>query len=655
MAKRSKKDELQDKVLNYLETALTENEEILANSEDNFKAYMMEKYGNEVKGRSAFVTSDVADTIEWIMPSLMKLFYGGQQVVEIRPTGASDEEKAKAMNAKINFDFMQQQNGFIVLHDWFKSALLNKISAVKYWWEEEEIRETKEFEGLSPEELLALLSSPEFDQDSAQISKDEETGLFDLEIQTVVTKEYPKAEVVPIEEFLFCLRSRTEPKESDFIAHRKRVHKNYLKSEYGVKDKDIERTVSYFDSGDTLKDTRFADLGGIEFITDDKDSDFVFIYECFVNDYDAKGKKVPTKVTVFGNQVLEIEENKYLRPNFCTLSSIRIPHRMAGVSIADQMFELQRLHTALIRAIMDNVYYQNNGINVVNPFRINMDDVINRKEPGAHWRTLHDIDPSTALMPVQPNPLAPQTFEMLGVLEDMKQKRSGLTDNTQGLDSHTLNKTATGISQIMGAAQQRLELIARIFAETGVKDLFEQFVFMNTRFLTQEQAVKVDDAWVDINPQDIQGSYDVLIDVGIGTGSKEIQINQLMTMINVSTPGMQMGYVTSENMYNLYKAVYELMGYKSTEKFISKPQIDPQVAQQMQQMQAVIAQQQEQLKMLMLQQEVEMEKLRVEWAKLALKEKEIEMKNEVDTADVISKAEYQRASLVQKSKVGTNA
>jgi hypothetical protein len=311
---------------------------------------------------------------------------------------------------------------------------------------------------------------------------------------------------------------------------------------------------------------------------------------------------------------------------------------MAGISVSDLVYDIQRLHTSLVRAIMDNIYYQNNGVNVVNPFRINMDDVINRKEPGASWRTLHDIDPSAAIFPIQPNPIAPQTMEMLGVVAKMKERRSGVNDYGQeGLSQQTLNKTAVGMSQVMAQALERIEMIARLFAETGVRDLAQQFVQMNIDYLDQEAAVKVNDSWQNITPEDIDGNFDVLVDVGVGTAGKEMKIQQLMMMFNTLPIGMQAGAVTGENVYELYYAMYELMGYKVPDRFTTKPQMDPQMQMQHQQMQEQIQQLTEMVKFLSTEHDLKAEELKIKWADLALEEKKIEIQYQTDTEDIISK------------------
>jgi hypothetical protein len=443
------------------------------------------------------------------------------------------------MEEKINFDFMKQNNGFVILHDWIKDCMISKLSTVKYWWEDKIVKEKKTLEGLSQEEYDALKQMPE--QFKIKTTKTNEEEVSDG-IDTIILTTYdvvgykltrnvqPRIENLPPEEFIFDVREREITVDS-FCCHKKEVHKNVLKKTYNMSEDDITGENEAFDKwDDTLLEARFKDIGGQNWISDGNKKDHYFIYECYMPEYDDEGEPEPLKVTIFGNKVIDVEENTYGRPPFCVLSAIRKPHRMVGLSLAELVMEIQKLHTALLRAGMDNVYYQNTGVDVVNPFRINMDDVIDHNHPGAKWRTLYDVDPATVIKSVPVNPLPSQYGSMLEYVDNMKENRTGVTKYNQGLDSKSLNKTATGISQIMSASQQRMELIARLISETGLRDLFQALVDMNIKFLDQATNVKVNEEWMEISPEDIDGKFDIIIDVGVGSGSNEIKINQIMQM-----------------------------------------------------------------------------------------------------------------------------
>lgn len=598
MSKKVDKEELKDRALELLARYRNDMATLQEDRRKALAAYMCEPQGDEVDGRSQVVMSDVADTIEWIMPPLMKIFFGGREVVECLPRGKDDDTAAKLMTDKVNFDMQRNIDGFTMFHDWFKSALLERVGAVKYGWDRSTKKRRVEYSGLTEQEYFALVQSPDFEADSktieeyviseSQTEPDPMTGEL-VEIVPAI-KEYalkgwkvtrqskPTAEALPSEELIFDVTAKTLA-DSELVAHRKRVHKNYLKR-YKVTDESYSDTIAMFDS---LHHERFKELGGTAYIKD-ADDDFVYIYECYLNDYSDDGEPVSQKLLLFGDQVLEHEENSYGRAPICTLTPIRMAHRLVGRSFFDLIGDLQKLRTALVRYILDNIYYQNNGRTVVNPHRLDIDDLFDANMPGGVVRTLYDVDPSSCLYPMPVNPLPPQAYNMLENVEEWKENRTGVTKYNQGMDSKSLNKTATGISQVMSAAQQRVELIARLFAETGVKDFFEQLVQMNIDYLDMETNIKLDDEWTTIDPRAISGEFDVIIDVGIGAGTKEVQINQLINMINVSMPLAQMGVVGADNFYQITKNIWELMGYKNAQKFVTDPAIAQQQMMQQQQM-----------------------------------------------------------------------
>jgi len=590
--------EFETRAVLELQDAIEDMEELQQQREYIMRAYEGEAVDidgvklQDIKGRSQINQTDVADTIEWVMPALMSIFYGGHNIVELRPQGPGDEQAAKLMQEKVNYDFTKGMDGFNLFYDWFKDGLMNKLGAVKYWWDESETQKKEEYEELTEEEYAVYANDEDFEITSEEMvvaseAIEDEFGTvikpeivyYDIKGTRTTKSAKPMAEAVPPEEFIHNLTMKSI-EEAEFVAHKKRVHKNFL-NKYDVTVNDAPANASD-QASDVLRDERFEDIGGIGYLQDDADDDYVYIYECYLYDYDSDGNKSPKKVLIYGDEILEQEDNSYGKPPFCVLTSVRKQHRAVGYSIAEWVMQLQKLNTALTRAILDNIYYQNNGVEVVNPYRLNMDDVLDNNHPGAKWRTAYDIDPSRCIAPVAMNPLPPSAYNMLDTVQMWKENRTGITRYNQGLDSKSLNKTASGINQIMGAAQQRIELIARLYAETGVKDLFQAFVDMNLEYFDAEMNIRLNEEWQEVNPELLDGKYDLSIDVGVGTGSNDIKINQLMQMMDRAPLGAEAGVVTPENLHQMLKSVYELMGFKNTDKYTTAPakaqgQIPPEI------------------------------------------------------------------------------
>jgi len=582
------KDKLTNKAVDSLRSCTSDMILLQINREDAIKAYMSEPYGNEIEGRSQFVGSEVFNTIEWILPSLMRIFWGGSDVVKLSPVGPEDDGKDKAMQDLIKFQITKGFNGFLAMYDWFKDALLYKLGIMKYCWVKETQYKNKEYTDLSDAEYQAIMFKVaqgkfEITKHDMVTEREAQFDEFGNEIAPAVmshnlkgreVKEISKPlwQPIPPEEFVFDVRAAKL--EDSFCAHKKKVHRNYLKAEYGVKDADI--IDAYNDLyQDVVKQERFKDLGGTSFLMDTKDDEFVYIYECFFNDYDKDGKPIPIKLCLMGDRSIELDENKYGKPPFRDLSAIRLTHRIVGRSFYDLVGEIQKLKSGLIRAVLDNIYFQNNGTRAVNPEKMNIDDLFTQNVPGGVFRTINGADPGGSYLPIPVTPLAPQTMKMMeyadsGILEN----RTGITRYNQGLDANSLNKTATGISQIMGAAQQRIELIARLFAESGVKGLFQDTVNMNLEYFDKDVAFKVNESdWMKVNPADIDGDFDIAIDVALGTGSKDLVANQLMQMLNIYLKGLvQTGIARPENITELVKAIWENWGYNNVEKFVTEAQ-----------------------------------------------------------------------------------
>lgn len=598
LAKEKKVEELKETALDYLRSCKADMDVLQGKREKMFKEYMGEPYGNEIKGRSQVVSTDIADTVEWIMPALMKIFYGGKEVVNIAPQGNDDVEKAKLMEVKVNFDFQKSNPGFTILYDWFKDAMLFKLGVVKYWWEKREEYDQKFFENLTEEAVLALQSIPDFIIDeisydeiqSVTVQPDPMTGMpvevpymaksYHIKGREVRRISKPCVQNVPPEEFVFNIKDRYVGET--FCAHKKTINKKEA-VKYGLSEDDIKNAEQTF-ATDPVYQKRFDDLGGVGFLKANEDE--VFIYECYVWEYDERGNKHPKILTIIGDKVVKIQDNSYGKPNFATLTPIRMAHRVCGRSMAEIVSDIQKIKTSLMRFMLDNLYFQNNGMKVVNPYRINIDDLMFNNHPGGIVKTLHDTEPSQAIHNIQPTPLpafTPQIFEMI---EGMKENRTGVTRYNQGIDAGSLNKTASGITQIMSAAQQRIELIARIFAETGVKELFEALVEMNIDYFDTEQLVKVDEAWKAITPDDIKGEFDTTVEVGIGLGHKEMMFNQMMNMLNVYGMAMNTGafQMKPDKMNNMLREMWTLIGFKNAERFLPEPgqmPIPPGAMQQM--------------------------------------------------------------------------
>jgi hypothetical protein len=558
--------------------------------------YNAEKLGNEIKGRSQVVMSDVADTIETLMPYLMDMFYGGKNVMSCRPQGPEDEIKSSLMEEKVNFDIQHGLDGFKLLYNFFKDSLIHKMGIIKYYWLREKRYRRCKFKDLTNDEYMALITSGAYEIDDVKsninyydgrtigVDNNPDIELFEgeeikhtVKCREVIQTSKPFAENLPPEEFIFDYKARDL--NCAFKAHKKRVHKNYVKSEYNITDEDLNNTIEeFYDNASVIE--RFRDLGGSLFISDEKDSQFVYIYECYIDDYDSKGREVPKIVTILGQEIIREADNQE-GAGFVVVSPVLVPHRVCGKGIAETTMEIQKLRTALVRFVLDTIYFSTSGRTVVNPYRIDYDSVITSNRPGGVAVTKFDINPSEGIFPMPVATMPPYVMKMMEYVEMMRENRTGVARYVGGIDPNSLNRTATGITTIMNAAQQRIKLIARIFAETGVRDLYQAFVDMNIRFFDMGQSIKVNKEWVQIQPADIDGKFDVIIDVGANSGIKEQKFQQKLQMLQMyGMMGKMMGpqvlaIFNMENIRNIIRSMWEDLDFKNVDEFVAPEGTQP--------------------------------------------------------------------------------
>jgi hypothetical protein len=534
--------------------------------------YYGEPYGNEVEGRSAYVSRDVADTIEWIMPSLMRIFTGGDSIVRFEPQGPEDEQKAQQATDYINYIFQRQNDGFLTLYTWFKDALLSKNGFVKVYWEEYTESKTESYERLTDDEFAMLLQSEDVEplEHSEDVTIDPASGqpvrIHSLKLRKSAKSGKCCVVPVPPEEVLVNRYPVSPLKRNRFVCHRRRVTISELK-EMGFEG--VDDLQSYDD--DDFNEERIARHSFDE--TDQasdstsKEGRYVWLSEAYWKvDKDGDGIAELRKTIMAGNKVLVDEECDSIP--FVTITPIILPHKLYGMSVADLVMDLQLLKSTVFRQILDNMYLANNGRYMALDGMVNIDDLLTSR-PGGIVR----VKTFDAVKPMQPPLLGAPAFNLLEYIDTIKENRTGVTRYNQGVDADSLNKTASGINQIMSAAQSRVELIARVFAETGVKDLFYAILENVQKHQDQQKLVRLRNEWVPMDPREWSNKFDLTVMVGLGTGSKETQMMALAEESQFQLAALQAGLpiIVPENVYNLRMKALEAKNIKGGDMFYTHP------------------------------------------------------------------------------------
>lgn len=563
--------------------------------------YLGKPFGNEEDGRSSVVSTDVADTIESILPSLLKMFLGGDEIGEFNPVGPEDEEAATQETEYTNWVITQQNNSFITFYSWFKDALLQKNGYVKYWWDFKYNKKKETYEGLTDDEFALLLQDPtitpiqhkaypdpyhqQMMQGMNPAQQIQQYGgqtpmLHDVVVQITNPQGYVCVEPVPPEEILIAARSRSiNIKDAPFVQHRTRKSISAIR-EMGY---DVPEDVS--DEDDQINNLEYLarrtpeeSLFSMSTVIGEGVSREVLLKDSYIRyDFDGDGIAELRRILTVGALVLENEEIEEIP--FCCLSPILMPHKHFGRSVGELVADIQLIKSTLLRQQLDNLYLSNTprmGVNVEGN-KVNLDDLLTPR-PGGLIRTKGS--PAELLMPVTVPNVAAQAMPMLEFMQSMAENRTGITRYNQGLDANSLNKTASGISQIMTAAMEKQLLIARCFAESGVKDLFISVHGMLRRHATQSQTVRLRNQWVTVDPRGWRDRYDMTVTVGLGTGNKQEQTQQLMMILNAQKEAMQIGATTPEKIYNSLVELTKNAGFKNPDKFWQNPaQVPPQPPQ----------------------------------------------------------------------------
>lgn len=532
--------------------------------------------------RCEIVSTDVQDTIESTMPVLMKTFFGSTDVVTIQGADGTDadSDRAEKMQELINYE-LQQNKFFMKFYRWAKDALITNLGIIKVDWD----REYKEVERTITMDAEAYAAyRPQAEQMGVQVEKVEAspTGGINVTYRSMeLVKNQPRIMNVMASEFRFS-PDATRLEDADFVAHRKIVSLDYLRmqQEAGLYDHVEEVAEKAVAPHYTNLDIQNNDDIDEQPNKTDSGRQKVELYECYVKlnmSDDPDGRLVPMIVTVSNGIILRLEENTYERNPFFTLSPRVDPHHIWPESgFTDLIAQVQHSKTAIIRQMIYNIAQGNDSKMAIDPAAlVDINDVLQNAQ---FIRVKGNVN--EAIMPLPASQLQSWTFNMLEYLDTVKENRTGITKYNQGLDSNSLNKTATGISIITQQSNQRLELIARIFAETGMTELFRFLIKLNQLFVNQALVIRLTNGPMQIDPSDLDGSFDLLVNAGMGAGAKQTNLQNLQLVRELSTQLAEVGLSGPQQWYNLAKRIIEEVGFKNVDDFIVDPSQMPQQGEQ---------------------------------------------------------------------------
>lgn len=547
--------------------------------------YLRNPYGNEVEGRSQIVTGEVAEAVDGALPQLIRVFTTTEDIVLFEPQSAGDEAAAKQATQYCNWVFYRDNAGMLILHNWFKDALLQKVGVVKAYWDGKEDVTKETYKNLTDDELALLLSDETMEVVSQKTDIVDMVGMPTM-LHTVKIKKTKKSgkvviENVPPEEFLISKAAKTI-EDSPFTAHRRLIPRSELIA-MGF-DKDIVDNLPSYDDL-SFSQERIARFDNSEqpdqMASLDPAMQTIEVYECYIRlDMNDDGIAELRRIVYAGSEILADEECDLIP--FHSICPIPIPHKFFGQSLADRTMDIQLIKSTVTRQMLDNIYLTNNARIGAVEGQVNYDDLSNAT-PGGIIR----IKNAAALVPLQVPSVTAQAFPILEYMDAVQAKRTGVSDAQQGLNPDVLsNVTAAAVAAMTQASTGKLELIARIFAETGVKSLFKGILHLLGKYQDKERILRIEGKYVPFDPRTWANEFDVSINVGLGSGNKDQQLAMLQMILAKQEQVLQ-GYgvsnplVTVGKYRNTLAKFIEAAGFKDATVFINEitPEQDAQFAQ----------------------------------------------------------------------------
>ena len=556
--------------------------------------YRGDLFGNEVEGNSKVVAMEVRDTVSAMLPSLMRVFFSSENVVEFTPRGPEDVQMAQQATDYANYIFQNDNNGFLTSYAIFKDALVRKCGIAKFWWEDEEKVRIEEYTGLDDQTLEMLMqepggevkivaSYPDPNIDEAQLTTvDPVTGapmvmpapmIHDVQIKRITKDGRIKIMAVPPEELLLDRRARSFD-DATIIAHRQMATVADLMA-MGYDQDEIEENLSTTDL-DSNDEYLARQPLSTTFGTNDAANPMmrrVLYVEAYSRvDYDGDGIAELRKVCCMGGGYKVVRNLPASYIPFADFPCDPEPHTspLEAMSIFDITRDLQEIKSEILRNTLDSLAQSIHPRTAVVEGQVNIDDVLNN-ETGAiiRMRAPGMVQPLTT-------PFVGQAaFPMMEYMDQIKEDRTGMSKAAMGLNADALqSSTKAAVNATINASQGRIELTARILAE-GMKKLFKGILFLSVTHQDKARMVRLRNEWVQIDPRFWDVSMDANINIALGNGDTNEKMQALMMIMAkqeqiLQQLGPQNPLVTPQQFSNTLRKIVELSGFKDTTSYFQQ-------------------------------------------------------------------------------------
>ena len=526
--------------------------------------YLGLPFGDEEDGRSSVVSRDVSDTVRAILPSLMRVFTGSEKPLEFVPEGPEDVAMAEQATDYVNYVMFRDNPGYNALYSAFEDALVRGTGVIKTWYDDSIEIEIEEYEGLDEDTVLMLRSDTEVDILEETSYEDEEAKaeierqmaqqaammqatiqqaqqqgmavppeaaqpmepppvpmLYDVTVRRSRQRGRIRAEAVPPEEIIISRGARSFH-DADVVAHRVELTRSQLLA-MGYTEDDLD-----IGESDVLRSNEERMLRHPEEVvshdSDPGQNKILYTEAWMPLDVDDDGIAELRKVCCLGDQyeVKRVEFARYVP--LAHFTPYPEPHRAIGRSVSDSVEDVQRIKSQILRNLLDSLAQSIHPRTFAVEGEVNMDDLLNNEVGGVIRVRRPGMvgDMSTPFV-------GQQAYPMLEYMDRVKETRTGITDATMGLDAESLQSTtAVAVNATVQAAQQQIEMIARQFAETGMRDLYRNLLKLVAQHQDKPRMVRLRSEWVAMDPRGWNADMDVAVTTAVSAGSNEQRVQALL-------------------------------------------------------------------------------------------------------------------------------
>lgn len=573
------------------------------------EAYLGLNTNPSPEGRSQVVDRTVFQTVQTILPSLVRIYAGSsEEVCKFTPVGPEDEEGAEQTTAYINHVVTQKNPWEQFCADWIHDALLLPNGYAFVYWDQTQQIERENYEGQTEDQLAVLVQDDNVKVLQHSAYPDEAGNRDAMKQYQNAMMAYQAAAAQQGPENIPPPPEKPEPAFlHDLVIERKhddgRVKICVLAPEHCIVDADTPdwtlNHCDYFEYREekTISQLRQMGLDVPEDISDDTDigddpEDSARDRLGENRDFAGEGEGVMRKVVCRSVWVRADAEGDDARMYYCvivgrtvlfaeavgripvvSLVAQPLPHRHPGMSLAEQVVDIQEIQTVITRGGLDNLYLATNGRYAISE-EVNLDDFLDSR-PGGVVRTLNGAKPGDGHILPLTHPFAfGEIIQSKEYFDQVGQNRTGASRYFSGTDAGAINKTASGVAQLTNQAAQRVEHIARMMAP-AFETLFSIVHELISKHQQKQDVIKLRGKWIDVDPTSWSTKRDVRISVGVGAGNKESMLAALSMQVQEQIGLIPAGIVKPENIYETMVEKAKLQGFPNPAKFWTNPQDAP--------------------------------------------------------------------------------